>query len=431
MAFITAHLSLRWLIEFDGFTREDSASKGSDQTSKEQPLRPLTESHLHNRPKWFEELSGRRRLSEIPAGMDSEETHLMTSGQVVFLDEPTTKTDSSISLLDLPTSHQESPSTLPTERKYSSEWLFLAENGHSTVKGNASRSSSSDSSMVHSPPSTFHLNSTSKCHGDKDDIFTMSNCTFSRSIEKSLRISEQPPEECIIPEMPCGSELTLTLLANWGDEHFIGLNGIEILDPSGKRPVVKNVCPLKTYFLWFLQIYFSYDKLLQIYLVDSTEKRHTQAELGILVDTDLLRARHHTWQYNLTLRKETLPLRIVIQLAEPVTIALLRIWNYNKSRVHSFRGVKFVQIKLNNQLIFSGEIAKASGELSGSVENFGDVSAFFFSCFGAINLIYSLLLLFQTILFTTSERILETISNFDTSFQELLLEQFQQVPLKF
>lgn len=98
--------------------------------------------------------------------------------------------------------------------------------------------------MVHSPSSTFHLNSTPNYQEDKDDIFSMSNSPFSRSIEKSLRISDQPPEECIIPEMPSGSQLTLTLLANWGDEHFIGLNAIEILDPSGKRPMVKNVCLL-------------------------------------------------------------------------------------------------------------------------------------------------------------------------------------------
>lgn len=160
--------------------------------------------------------------------------------------------------------------------------------------------------------------------------------------------------------------------------------------------------------------------------MDSTEKRHQQAELRILVDNDLVRGRDHIWEFNLALRKQTLPLSIVIQLAEPVTIALLRIWNYNKSRVHSYRGVKFVQIKLDNQLIFSGEIAKASGELSGSVENFGDVSAM-----TAFSLMLNTLFSFQTILFTTNEKILETISHFDTSFQELLMEQFQQVPLKF
>lgn len=113
----------------------------------------------------------------------------------------------------------------------------------------------------------------------------------------------------------------------------------------------------------------------QIYLLDSAEKRHQLADLGKLMD-GVVRTHddNHIWQFRLARREQTLPLTIVIQLAEPVTIALLRIWNYNKSRIHSYRGIKFLQIKLQSQLIFSGEIAKASGELTGSVENFGDVS---------------------------------------------------------
>lgn len=112
--------------------------------------------------------------------------------------------------------------------------------------------------------------------------------------------------------------------------------------------------------------------MLQIYLTDSANKRHQLSDLGKLLDS-VYRTHDdsHIWQYRV--RREQLPLQIVIQLAEPITIALLRIWNYNKSRIHSYRGVKFLQIKLSGQLIFSGEVAKASGELSGSVENFGDV----------------------------------------------------------
>lgn len=40
---------------------------------------------------------------------------------------------------------------------------------------------------------------------------------------------------------------------------------------------------------------------------------------------------------------------------------MIRIWNYNKSRIHSFRGAKTVSIKLNDAKIFSGEIRKAPG----------------------------------------------------------------------
>lgn len=48
--------------------------------------------------------------------------------------------------------------------------------------------------------------------------------------------------------------------------------------------------------------------------------------------------------------------------------------NYNKSRIHSYRGVKDVVIFLDNKPIFKGEIAKACGGILGGIHHFGDVS---------------------------------------------------------
>jgi hypothetical protein len=44
---------------------------------------------------------------------------------------------------------------------------------------------------------------------------------------------------------------------------------------------------------------------------------------------------------------------------------MIRIWNYNKSRIHSFRGAKDLSIALDGAEIFSGEIRKAPGILKG------------------------------------------------------------------
>ncbi len=49
--------------------------------------------------------------------------------------------------------------------------------------------------------------------------------------------------------------------------------------------------------------------------------------------------------------------------------SLLRIWNYNKSRIHSYRGARFVEVSLDDCFIFRGEIAKAPGILNGSEES--------------------------------------------------------------
>jgi len=40
---------------------------------------------------------------------------------------------------------------------------------------------------------------------------------------------------------------------------------------------------------------------------------------------------------------------------------MIRIWNYNKSRIHSYRGAKLIQMELDGQTIFRGEIKKAPG----------------------------------------------------------------------
>ena len=48
--------------------------------------------------------------------------------------------------------------------------------------------------------------------------------------------------------------------------------------------------------------------------------------------------------------------------------------NYNKSRIHSYRGVRDVDITLDGVTIFRGEIARACGGILGGTEAFGDVS---------------------------------------------------------
>ena len=48
--------------------------------------------------------------------------------------------------------------------------------------------------------------------------------------------------------------------------------------------------------------------------------------------------------------------------------------NYNKSRIHSYRGVRDVEMTLDGCDIFKGEIARACGGVMGGTEAFGDVS---------------------------------------------------------
>ena len=64
---------------------------------------------------------------------------------------------------------------------------------------------------------------------------------------------------------------------------------------------------------------------------------------------------------------------VYIDLNNEEEIAMIRIWNFNKSRIHSCRGVKDIRIDLDNKVIFYllfllkvifyGEIQKAPGNL--------------------------------------------------------------------
>ena len=43
-------------------------------------------------------------------------------------------------------------------------------------------------------------------------------------------------------------------------------------------------------------------------------------------------------------------------------------------RIHSFRGARIIEITLDGEVIFHGEITRASGGITGSSDTFGEVS---------------------------------------------------------
>ena len=87
--------------------------------------------------------------------------------------------------------------------------------------------------------------------------------------------------------------------------------------------------------------------------------------------------------------------RVCLTLEAPAPrLAVMRVWNYNKSRIHSTRGVREVVVTLDGGRIFVGEIARACGGIEGGPEAFGD-----------------------TILFTTDEEVLERVSQHDEAFE--------------
>ncbi|XP_078728825.1 katanin-interacting protein isoform X1 [Lampetra fluviatilis] len=176
-----------------------------------------------------------------------------------------------------------------------------------------------------------------------------------------------------IPELPYGRRLVINIRSTWGDGHYVGLNGLEVFTSTGApakvariwaEPADVNVLPG-----------YGNDPRVVSNLLDNVNRSRDDA---------------HMWLAPFTVGGDHL---VTLELAEPCHLAMLRVWNYNKSRVHASRGARHLHVALDGREVFRGEIARASGTLMRDLEQFGD-----------------------TILFTMDDSILEAMAAHDVTF---------------
>ncbi|UXI16082.1 Rab11 family-interacting protein 4A [Sarcoptes scabiei] len=368
-----------WLIELSRTVPNDN----------NQLPRPSTDnSHSNLRPKWFEELNQKRRMSDFGGGSSDCDQNIFKINPFSIENKSSSSmlSMSSVSSMNSPLLPM-NPDRFATEKDIKilnsddSDSIQLIKENRPTIEiieipSSPSLSSSSSAendlisdifsdrnNMVRS--TSMPIKSAINNYFDQNDSLISLNPklndpfvfkNFHKSIENlspngdTLNTIE---EECIIPEMPIGNELIIIMLENWGDKNFLGLNGIEILDRFGNRPAIKKIS-LENQYSQTIEI----DSGNLQRLIDNTYRTHDDA---------------HIWQHRIG--ETSLPVQIRLRFERITTIALIRIWNLNKSRVHSYGGVRLVKFLLDDQTIFFGEIAKANGNLNGSLENFGDVSA--------------------------------------------------------
>lgn len=160
---------------------------------------------------------------------------------------------------------------------------------------------------------------------------------------KKPEVKPQPEPQLFIPTLPQGQTLKFNITETWGDMNYLGLTGIEIFDVEGNQlqisennisafPPDVNVMPG-----------YGTDPRTIEKLVDG----------HYFTNDDL-----HVWLTPFTSGEDH---TITIDLGKKTIISMIRVWNYNKSRIHSYRGAKLMSCTLDGKPIFKGEIRRAPG----------------------------------------------------------------------
>lgn len=154
-----------------------------------------------------------------------------------------------------------------------------------------------------------------------------------------------------LPIIPSGRILEMRIYSTWGDKYYVGMAGLEVFDSLG-RPVQisPNGIEASPSDLNSLPGYHGDPRTIDK-LVDGNYK--TCDEI-------------HSW---LAPFYEESPNKIRIDLQSSLSLSMIRLWNYNKNRIHSSRGARIISLFLDGSLIFFGEISKAPGNLTEAEES--------------------------------------------------------------
>lgn len=158
----------------------------------------------------------------------------------------------------------------------------------------------------------------------------------------------------ITPLLPCGTVLMLLLHSNWGDPYYIGCNGIDIFDDTGDIAPIRKIesVPSDVNVLPEYADVEIKDPRVVANLIDGDN--YTRNDMHIWLTPHAMTMSEPLTDDIASLQKQHLAARVVITFEKKVTISMLRFWNYNKSREHSNRGIRRVEVLLDDKVIFDG-----------------------------------------------------------------------------
>lgn len=202
-----------------------------------------------------------------------------------------------------------------------------------------------DMSLVH-PPTTTVLKTDlankpniSRAKDSKDDLEVLDMYNYNTFSELLL-----DNDMFFMPQLPRGRILDFDIYSTWGDKFYVGLCGVEVFDEFG-RPVRMEGSKIKA----------DPANLNDLPEVSGDPRTEDKLVDGQFMTSDDM----HSWLAPIA---EGRPNKLRIDLGSKQTISLIRLWNYNRDRVHSTRGVRHFSIKIDGMLMFFGELSKASGD---------------------------------------------------------------------
>ncbi|XP_039347979.1 katanin-interacting protein isoform X3 [Mauremys reevesii] len=158
--------------------------------------------------------------------------------------------------------------------------------------------------------------------------------TDDKQVQEQVMVSDHLSE--LTPKVPgvyTGQCLQLNFTLSWGDTHYLGLTGLEIVGKDGQAlPITMD------------QISASPQDL-----NDLAEYMEDSRTLDKLIDgTNITVEDNHMWLIPFTYGEDHI---ITIHFDKAENIAGLRFWNYNKSPEDTYRGAKVVHVLLDGHCI--------------------------------------------------------------------------------
>jgi hypothetical protein len=154
-----------------------------------------------------------------------------------------------------------------------------------------------------------------------------------------------PDPAFVIPAHASGRTLELRLLDTWGDQHYIGLSSIEVFDADGEVVTIESPTT---------QVTATPHSVNDLPEMDNDPRTPDKLVDGVQSTCSDL----HQWLAPYTPGARH---AVTLDFGRSITLGMVRVWNYNKSRIHATRGVRRTEFYLDGALIFQGELRQAPG----------------------------------------------------------------------